>query len=305
MPQSPSPRGMSQSDRGVTMRILGVFGHPISHSLSPKMQNAALKALGLENEFVYLAFDIIHNDLGKALEALIVLGAKGVNVTIPYKEAVIPYLDELDTYAEAIQAVNVIVHDQGKLIGYNTDGIGFIRSLQDDAGVDPQGKKILVLGAGGAAKAICVALAKALPQEIVIVNRTIERAESIGEKVSKLGAKVRSYDFSHHSLNILQEEINKSEIIINTTSVGLYPPDQSLLTDFQEMLHTQQLVADIIYDPKETLLLKQAKRKGCRTLSGAGMLVYQGAEAFCLWTGRDAPVEVMRKVLEKQLNQQG
>lgn len=283
------------------MRILGIFGHPITHSLSPKMQNAALKAAGLEREFIYLAFNIVPNDLEKALEALKVLGAKGVNVTIPHKEAVIPYLDELDAHAEAVQAVNVIVHDQGKLIGYNTDGVGFIRSLKEDAGIGPKGKKILVLGAGGAAKAVSIALASAGAGKIAIVNRTMERALSLAEKLSVWGEKPLTYDFSDKYLDNLKEEIIKSEIIVNTTSVGLYPPELSLLTDFQELIHPGQLVADIIYNPKETLLLKQAKRKGCKILSGSGMLVYQGAEAFRLWTGLDAPVKIMRKVLEDEL----
>ncbi|MGI6629234.1 MAG: shikimate dehydrogenase [Bacillota bacterium] len=283
------------------MRILGIFGHPVSHSLSPKMHNAALEAVGLEKEFIYLKFDILPHDLKTAINALKVLNAKGVNITIPYKEAVIPFLDGLDMSAQAVNGVNVIVNDNGRLIGYNTDGIGFIRSLKEESGVNPQGKKVLVLGAGGAAKSVCAALAAAGTREIVIVNRTIERAESAGEIVRKIGCKVRTYDFSRKKFNDLTEEISSSSIIINTTSVGLYPPDQSLLTDFQDFLHQDQVVADIIYLPKETLLLKQAKRKGCVTLSGAGMLIYQGAEAFRLWTGLDAPVDIMKKVLEEEL----
>ncbi len=168
------------------MRLLGVFGHPITHSLSPKMHNAALKAAGLEREYVYLPFDIPDPDLASAVNALRVLNAKGANVTIPHKEAVIPFVDELDFLAKTVGAVNVIVNHEGRLTGHNTDGIGFIRSLKEDAGVEPKDKKILVLGAGGAAKAVCAALAVAGVKEIFIVNRTINRAQMIEDMVKRL-----------------------------------------------------------------------------------------------------------------------
>lgn len=280
------------------MRLLGIFGHPISHSLSPKMQNAAIKAAGLEKEYVFLPFDIFPEDVASAVESLRVLGVKGVNVTIPHKEGVIPYLDELDAQAEAVQAVNVIVNENKRLIGYNTDGIGFIRSLKEDAGIEPRGKKVLVLGAGGAAKSVSAALASAGAKDLVIVNRTIKRAQSIGEIARKIGANARAFDFSSEGV---KKEIAAAHIIVNTTSVGLYPPNQSLLTDYLEYLNQDQLVSDIIYHPQETLLLKQARMRGCDTLSGAGMLIYQGAEAFRLWTGVEAPVHEMRKALEEEL----
>jgi shikimate dehydrogenase len=287
------------------MRILGIIGHPVAHSYSPVVHNAALKAVGLEQEFVYLPFDIPPENLRLAVEAFKVLGIKGVSVTMPHKETVIPFLDELDDQAKAVQAVNVIVNDDHKLIGYNTDGIGFTRSLKEDAGVDPAGKKVFILGAGGAAKSICAALASTGAKEIVVANRTLKRAEAIEEMIRKLGmgTKIILYEFPNPHVDKtddLKEQIRSAEIIINTTSVGLYPPDQSLLTGYQDMLHQDQLVADVIYT-RETLLLKQAKKKGCPTLSGAGMLVYQGVEAFRMWTGVDAPVEIMREVLEEQL----
>lgn len=262
------------------------------------MQNAAIKAAGLEGKYVFLPFDIAAEDIGTAVGALRVLGAKGVNVTIPHKEAVIPFLDQLDAQAEAAHAVNVIVNQDGRLIGHNTDGIGFIRSLKEDAGTEAKGRKVLVLGAGGAAKAVCAALAKAGVKEVVLVNRTREKAQSVLEVVKKMGAAGEAYDFSSPGL---KEEIADAPIIVNTSSVGLYPPNQSLLSDYQDCLHKDQLVCDIIYHPRETLLLQQAKSKGCRTLSGAGMLLYQGAEAFRLWTGVEAPVAEMRKVLEEAL----
>jgi len=280
------------------LRLLGIFGHPISHSLSPKMQNAAIKAAGLEQEYVYLPFDIFPEDLACAVKSLRVLGSRGVNVTIPHKEGVILHLDELNTQAQAVQAVNVIVNENKRLIGYNTDGIGFIRSLKDDAGIDPRGRKVLVLGAGGAAKSIAAALASAGADQLVIVNRTINRAQSIAEIVRGFGGRAKVFDFSSEGL---KREIAASHIIVNTTSVGLYPPDQSLITDYLDYLNKDQLVSDIIYHPQETLLLKQAKMRGCNTLSGAGMLIYQGAEAFRLWTGLEAPVQEMRKVLEDEL----
>ncbi|MEL7566382.1 MAG: shikimate dehydrogenase, partial [Dehalobacterium sp.] len=280
------------------MRLLGIFGHPISHSLSPKMQNAAIRAAGLEKKYVYVPFDVFPEGVASAVKSLRILGARGVNVTIPHKEEVIPYLDELDTQAQAVQAVNVIVNENKRLVGYNTDGIGFIRSLKDDAGIDPKEKKVLVLGAGGAAKSVSAALAAAGAKDLVIVNRTITRAQSIVEIVRGFGGKAQAFDFSSEGL---KGEIADAHIIINTTSVGLYPPDQSLLTDYMDCLHKGQLISDIIYHPRETLLLKQAKMRGCHTLSGAGMLVYQGAEAFRLWTGVEAPVDEMRKVLEEEL----
>jgi len=280
------------------VQLLGIFGHPIAHSLSPKMHQAALQATGLASEYVYLPFDVVSQDLSLAVGALRALHARGVNVTIPHKEAVIPLLDQLDCQAGAIGAVNVIVNDRGWLTGYNTDGIGFIRALKEEGGVDPGGKKILVFGAGGAARAVCAALATSGSAEILVVNRTIDRAESVAEMVKSLGTQAAALPFSSGKL---REEVEKADIIVNTTSVGLYPAGESLLTAYQGCLKRRHLVCDIIYHPRETLMLSQAKTYGCSTLSGMGMLLFQGVEAFKLWTGVEAPVEVMRKALEENL----
>jgi shikimate dehydrogenase len=285
---------------GNNVRLLGVFGHPIAHSLSPYMQNAALKETGLDKKYVYLPFDILPEDLKSAVESLRVLNARGVNITLPYKERVSPLLDDLDTYAEKIKSVNVIVQENGKLKGYNTDGSGFIRSLIEEGHCDPRGKTIFLLGAGGAARAIAAALVLQGAKEIMILNRTLNRAKHIQEMIYSMGGTSSVYDYSQRDLT---ERIYSAQIIINTTSVGLYPPNQSLLSEYLDVLHKDQLVADIIYHPQETLLLKQAKEKGCATLSGLGMLIYQGAEAFRLWTGTEAPIQVMKAVLEKKLKE--
>ncbi|MCR6546761.1 shikimate dehydrogenase [Dehalobacterium formicoaceticum] len=280
------------------MQLLGIFGHPITHSLSPDMQNAALQETGLDQKYVYLPFDILPKHLEAAVASLPVLGARGVNITLPHKEKVLPLLDDLDPQALAIGAVNTVLHENGRLKGYNTDGLGFIRSLREEGQCDPYGKTILLLGAGGAARAIAAAMILQGAKEIMILNRTLPRAEPIQEMIQNMGGTSSIYDFSPEDLT---EKIQSAQIIINTTSVGLYPPDQSLLAEYLDGLHGGQLVADIIYHPQETLLLKQAKEKGCATLSGLGMLIYQGAEAFRLWTGVEAPVWAMRASLEKKL----
>lgn len=280
------------------MKILGIFGHPISHSLSAIMHKAAFEAVGLDKEYIYLPFDIHPDKLAQAVEGIRVLNFRGVNITIPHKEEVVVYLDEVDQQARLIGAVNVIKNDKGTLIGYNTDGWGFIKSLEEEAGLSPQNMKVVVLGAGGACRAVSASLAAEGVKEIVIINRTKNRAQSVAQMVKQYKIPVKSMDFSDKEV---QQTICDAEIIVNTTSVGMPPNTASPLEHYISCLHKGQLVCDIIYNPIETTLLKDAREKGCRILAGLGMLLYQGVKAFNIWTGTDAPVEVMRKALWEKL----
>lgn len=281
------------------MKALGIFGHPISHSFSPDMHNAGLKAVGLENKYVYMPFDITPENLSDAINSIKVLDFRGLNITIPHKEEVISFLDEVDHQARLIGAVNVIVNDGGKLTGYNTDGIGFLRSMTEETGITPEGKKILILGAGGASRAVAAALASGGAEEIIIANRSKEKALSVADMVKQMHTPVRVINISGQEM---KEVIKEVHIIVNTTSVGMHPNiEDSPITEYASLLHRGQLVCDIIYNPVQTLLLKQAKEQGCKIMNGLGMLLYQGVEAFKLWTSVEAPVEVMGQVLEQKL----
>lgn len=281
------------------MMLLGLFGHPVAHSFSPEMHTAALRATGLDRKFAYIPFDIASDNLGVALQALKVFKARGVNVTIPYKEAVIPFLDELDSQARLIGAVNVIVNQGGRLVGFNTDATGFLRSLLAKSGIEPRDKKALVLGAGGASRAVSAALVLAGVREVAVANRDVGRAMAISGMVESMGVAARTLNLSYRDLAAVRD----AHIIVNTTPLGMTGAPPFPLELLASYLGPGQLVCDIVYNPWETGLLQEAKARGCYTLAGGGMLLYQGVEAFQIWTGREAPVEVMREVLEDKLRQ--
>lgn len=280
------------------MRLLGLFGHPVHHSLSPLMQQAAIKALGLEGKFAYHAFDISPSSLPEAVSAINVLNFCGINVTIPLKEKIIGYLDQLDSQARLAGAVNVVVNERGSLIGFNTDGIGFLRSLEENIGAKPKKQKVIIFGAGGAARAVTAALGTAGAREIVIINRNPDRAESVVVMLKQLGIMVRAYE---NDSKDIEKEIRTADLIVNTTSVGMSHIPGSLLDGYISCLNRKHIVCDIVYHPLETLFLKQASAMGCQVVPGLGMLLHQGAEAFRLWTGQEAPLDIMRAVLEESL----
>ncbi|MCK4260438.1 MAG: shikimate dehydrogenase [Halanaerobiales bacterium] len=282
-------------------KYLGVIGDPIHHSLSPFMHNAALKKQQLE--YIYLPLKVAHQDLADAVKGLKGLQFAGVNVTIPYKVAIVPYLDQISKEAQLIGAVNTIHLQDGKLIGYNTDGIGFLRSLKDEGGVNPEGLSVLLFGAGGAARAVAIQLGLAGAKEIVICNRTLSKGECLAKECEEKikNTVYRAIDFE---LLKLETEMDRTDIIINATPIGMVSVSEKELPLKKEWFKPTHLVADLVYHPLETPLLKFAHQAGAKTLSGVGMLVYQGAEAYKIWTGVEPQIEVMREAVLQRLREE-
>jgi len=275
--------------------MYGVFGDPVRHSKSPVMLNRAFRETGINA--AYAAFHVTPDRLGEAVKGIRALGFGGVNVTIPHKQAVMEWLDEIDEDARAIGAVNTIVVRDGKLIGYNTDGIGYVRSLAEETGFRPSGKRVLLIGAGGAARGVAFALAKERPAAIHIANRTKERALDLAAYIG------RFTECSGHSLAEL-DDIPAADLIVNTTSAGMHPNVDEMPVDEGWMTRhvgAGTTVSDLIYNPLTTRFLKAAAARGARTHSGLGMFVYQGAYAFEYWTGRPAPTAAMREEVERAL----
>ncbi len=281
--------------------ICGIIGDPIEHSMSPVMHNAAFKNKGLD--YVYLPFRVKKEELGKAIEGMRALNIRGLNITIPHKVAVIPFLDELDHLADKIGAVNTIVNDNGVLKGYNTDATGFLQALLE-RGIEPKGKSVVILGAGGASRAISFILAER-GGHIVILNRLLELdwAKELASRISQTFAReVEALELNRKNLAIVLE---KADILINATSVGMSPNvNETPVTS--DLLRPNLVVYDIIYNPIKTRLQREAEVAGATTISGLDMLVWQGALAFEKWTGLKAPVELMKqeaiKLLEKHEN---
>lgn len=272
-------------------KILGIFGYPVEHTLSPFMHNAAFEALGLN--YCYIPLSVSPENLKIAVTSLKALNIVGVNITIPHKEAIIPFLDELDGEAELIGAVNTVLNKEGRLIGYNTDGRGFVSSLREDGKIDPRGKKIIIIGAGGAARAIAFSLALEGAEKIFI-------NDIIGEKAKELSC-VLSTKTSTEAIYLkdLKEGIGEADILINATPLGMKKEDPLPIPP--ELLSKGLFVYDIVYNLPETSLLKEAKKRGANTLGGLGMLLYQGALSFKIWTGKEPPIDVMRKALEGKI----
>lgn len=271
-------------------QVFGIFGYPVKHTFSPHMHNAAFRQLNLNAR--YLPFEVNPNQIGEAVQAIRALNLKGLNVTVPHKTAVIPYLDELTPIAQCVGAVNTIRNDQGRLIGTNTDGHGFVRSLQE-FGFTPQNKNILILGAGGSARSIIAALGQEHASRISLINRTQEKAEKLLEELRPMLPEVEL------NLGDLEQERDQNiDLLVNTTSVGMKPGESPV--DLGCFLRVRR-VADIIYNPRQTRLLEQATELGIACVNGIGMLLHQGCLAFEFWTGQSAPVEVMQQELLNQL----
>ena len=273
--------------------LTGLLGSPVSHSISPMMHNEAFRQLDLD--YVYLAFDVDEENMASAVNGLRTLNVRGFNVTMPGKNIMPNLCDRLTPAAEITGAVNTVVNDNGILTGYTTDGVGYMRAVQD-ARHNIIGKKMTILGAGGASTAIFVQAALDGVSEISIFNnrsKNFERAQNIIKKLSEYtSCKVKLFDYEDES--ILRREIEDSAILINGTSVGMAPnADQSIITD-STMFHKDLIVSDIIYNPCETKLMKLAREAGCQTFNGLYMLLYQGAEAFKIWTGHDMPIDIIK-----------
>ena len=269
-------------------KVCGVIGDPIEHTLSPIMHNAAFKALKLD--YVFLAFKVEVTEVERAINGMRALSIQGLNVTMPHKNAVINYLDELDPTANTIASANTILNKNGKLFGFNTDGVGALNALeQNDVAV--RGKRILLLGAGGAAKAIAYTLSREA-DELVMLNRTSKPATELANLLKqKFNKKISTGVLSPKTV---KDNLASADVLINATSIGMKPnADKSPVEP--EWLEPDLVVMDIVYNPIETKLAKDAKAVGAKVVSGVEMLVYQGAASFEIWTACKAPVEVMKK----------
>ncbi len=271
------------------MILLGVIGYPIGHSISPAMHNAVLKHLGIEGN--YLAFEVEPDSLKDAIFGAKALGFKGLNVTIPFKEEVAKYV-KLKGLASRIGVVNTL--DLERMVGYNTDAYGSIRALEE-RGIDVNNKVALVVGAGGAGKAIAFALLEK-GAEVVITNRSPSKGLELVEKLRKYG------DCLFYSYEKIEELEGKIDIIVNATPVGMMGFEERL--PVPKNLVKDVVAFDTVYNPPETPLIKVAKMRGCEVVYGLDMLVYQGAESFKIWTGIEAPIEIMRKAARRALGLQ-
>ncbi|SDI84751.1 shikimate dehydrogenase [Alteribacillus bidgolensis] len=271
-------------------KLFGLLGHPVGHSMSPAMHNDQFEKQGLP--YFYHAFDVDPRDLKEAVEGMRALGISGFNVTVPHKVEIMSYLDEIDEEAQIIGAVNTVVNKKGRWIGYNTDGKGYVQSLLTKTGKGLHDYNILVIGAGGASRAVVTSLYKYGVQSLAITNRTISKAENIRKNLG-------------HEIEILEKEkaeikTGEYDLIINTTSMGMSPHVNTIPWK-TDVLKQGCLCSDLIYNPLKTTWLKEAEGQGADTLNGVGMFVGQGAVAFELWTGIWPDIERMSEVVLEQL----
>ncbi|MGI6006811.1 MAG: shikimate dehydrogenase [Ruminococcus sp.] len=276
-------------------KLTALLGKPVAHSLSPLMHNEAFHLLGLD--YVYLCFEVDESTLPVAVAGLKASGIRGFNLTMPNKNKIMDLLDDLSPAAKMIGAVNTVVNENGKLIGHNTDGTGFMRSAAD-AGFDLKGKRMTLLGAGGAATAIAAQASLDGMKEIRIFLRSTSRFYNRIQNLADIINRTTGCCASLHDNNdqqALKTSLDSSDILVNATSVGMEPnTDASLITD-PSMFHSKLAVADIIYEPRKTKLLALAESAGCPVMNGLYMLLYQGAEAFRLFTGKEMPTEKIKE----------
>ncbi len=272
-------------------KVTGIIGWPVNHSLSPVMHNAAFEYLDLD--YCYVPFAVKKASLDIAFRAISILHIVGLNVTIPYKESVLPYLSEISTEAKIIGAVNTIKVVDDRLIGYNTDGIGFTAALKE-VGYPLRDLRLLILGAGGAARAVVFQSAADGAGEIIIANRTVNKAMAIKKQIENYfsSARIKAIGISADEL---KNDVDRVDIVVNTTSLGLKMEDPLPIP--KELMRPGLFICDLIYNPPETALIKYAKESGNHCINGLGMLLHQGAASFRIWTEVESPVEVMRQAL--------
>lgn len=278
-------------------QLTGLLGSPVKHSISPMMHNTGFQALGLD--FVYLCFDVNEETLEDAVKGLRTLHVKGFNLTMPNKNKILEYLDELSPAARLIGAVNTVENREGKLIGHNTDGIGFMRAVREQD-IDVAGKCITLMGIGGAATAICTQAALDGAGRIYVFARMTSKylprmKELIRRLKKETGCEILLCD--NEDKDRLKKSLRESVLLVNATSVGMAPDEEGCILPGKDYLHEGLAVGDIVYNPWETRLLRMAKEAECKGFNGYAMLLYQGAEAFRIWTGREMPVEVVREKL--------
>lgn len=280
-----------------TTSLVGLIGWPVEHSLSPAMHNAAFAEL--DCDFAYVPLPVRPELVEQALKGLMALNFVGTNVTVPHKQAVMRYLDDLSEAARLTGAVNTIHLQDGHLLGYNTDAIGFLNSLEE-AGWGPQGMRVAVLGAGGAARAVVYALARSGVDSMVVLNRTAERAAFLVDDLNEAFPD-SAMTFKPLTSEALAAVADQVDLVVNTTSVGMYPDEESSPWPADVPMPAQVTFCDLVYNPLETVFLTHAKAAGAPTIDGLGMLVHQGAFAFEKWTGQAAPLEVMRQACLSKL----
>ena len=274
--------------------VFGIIGDPVEHSLSPGMHNAAFKELGLDN--IYVPFQVKAENLEDAIVGAQSLGIKGFNVTIPHKTEVINYLDYLDIAAGLIGAVNTIEFGKNGAVGHNTDGVGAVMAIEEVTPV--KNKKVVIVGAGGASRAIAFQLLLNGVDNLIVANRTVEKAIKLKtDLVEKLDHEVKVSGLDEN----LTQELIDTDILINTTPVGMYPNVDQKPVVSAGMMHKDLVVNDVVYNPLKTGLLKEADKAGAKSISGLKMLIYQGVEAFKIWTGIEPPVEIFENVLMTEL----
>ncbi len=276
-------------------QFISVIGYPLKHSISPYFQQAALDYYKLDMR--YEAWEVKAEDLSTMIDLLRQTQNLGANITVPYKEAVLGFMDKIDVFAGMIGAINTIVNHQGKLFGFNTDASGFLKALRDDARFEPENKQVAILGAGGAARAVSLGLLQEKVASLTIINRALSRAENLAASLAEHSAKnnlsteINTTPWQSPKLN---EVINHCQLIVNCTTLGMKNSsgeDKSPLA--ANLVPKDALVYDLVYNPSETPLLRMAKEAGAKAIGGLPMLVYQGAASFKLWTGREAPLDIM------------
>lgn len=284
--------------------LYGIFGYPLSHTFSPAMHEAAFRKSGIEANYIVL--ELTPEDFKKALRKTSGLSLSGFNVTVPYKETVMPFLDKVLPEARAIGAVNTVFRRGKKWVGTNTDMEGFLLTLRKDGGFRPQGKKAVILGAGGAARALVYGLSREGAREILIADCFPEKARKILNDMKKIFPQVVFQDALAGTREV-KAALQEADVIINATPLGLKPQDPRVVpvSWIPKASVKKVFCMDLIYNPAVTPFLKDAKKKGQKTLNGLGMLLYQGARAWEFWTGRKAPVEVMRQALLQALKEKG
>ena len=287
---------MSERITGHT-ELIGLIAYPIRHSSSPKMHNEAFAKLGLD--YAYLAFDIQPDQLEDAVKGFKALNVRGWNVSMPYKTSIGQYLDHITPIAKMCGAINTVINDNGVLTGTITDGTGYMNALKDQ-GIDIIGKKMTIVGAGGAATAIVMQAALDGVKEISIFNikdaswnRALENVEKIN---SQTKCKAQLFDLNDHET--LRKEINESAIFTNATNVGMGKLEGQMVLPDTSYLRKDLIVSDVIYMPEKTKLLEEAEKVGCQTINGLGMMLYQGAASFKLWTDQDMPIDKVKEALD-------
>ncbi len=276
-----------------TTGIYGIFGHPVKHSLSPNMHNSAFNELGLDS--VYVAFDIDPENIEQATNSIRVMGIKGINITIPHKQTIMPFLDEIAPDAKLTGAVNTVKNEDGKLSGFNTDVGGFLRAIREDLDFNPEGKTLFLTGAGGAARAVLSAFCMNRGSVVYIADIISEKAVELANQFKSNFENITFETINIENKELVSEKFKEADILVNASPAGM--DGVGSLDIPLSSLNKNAVVYDLVYKPQNTKLLTDAKELGHKASGGLSMLLYQGAESFEIWTGENAPVDVMKKAL--------